>query len=281
MRLVSWQKNGTRGLAARRGSRLVNLAGLDLMGVLHAGQAGIDRARALSETGPVLDEQALTYLPPLTAPPKIICVGINYWDHARENKLESPAHPTFFARFASSLIGHEQPIIRPTVSEQLDFEGELAVIIGKPGRHIGAEKALEHVAGYAVFNDASVRDYQMRGQQWTLGKNFDGTGAFGPDFVTADEVPPGGKGLRLTTRLNGATVQSSNTDELIFDVAALISRLSEALTLETGDVIVTGTPGGIGFFRTPKLFMKQGDVCEIEIEGVGTLRNRIQDEAPA
>jgi acylpyruvate hydrolase len=218
---------------------------------------------------------------PLTAPPKIVCVGINYWDHARENKLETPAHPTFFARFASTLIGHEQPIIRPIVSEQLDYEGELAVIIGKPGRHIAQGKTLEHVAGYAVFNDASVRDYQMRGQQWTLGKNFDGTGPFGPDFVTADEVPPGGKGLRLTTRLNGATVQSSNTDELIFDVPTLISRLSEALTLETGDVIVTGTPGGIGFFRTPKLFMKHGDVCEIEIEGVGTLRNRIQDEAPA
>ena len=281
MRLVSWQKNGTQGLAARRGSQLINLEGLDLMSVLYAGRAGIDRERALSETGPALDESALTYLPPLTAPPKIVCVGINYRDHARENKLESPAHPTFFARFASSLIGHEQPIIRPLVSEQLDYEGELAVIIGKPGRHISAETALEHVAGYAVFNDASVRDYQMRGQQWTLGKNFDGTGPFGPDFVTADEVPPGGKGLRLTTRLNGATVQSSNTDELIFDVATLISRLSEALTLETGDVIVTGTPGGIGFFRTPKLFMKHGDVCEIEIEGVGTLRNRIQDEAPA
>jgi 2-keto-4-pentenoate hydratase/2-oxohepta-3-ene-1,7-dioic acid hydratase in catechol pathway len=281
MRLVSWQKNGTCGLAARRGSQLVNLEGLDLMSVLQAGQAGIDRARALSETGTVLDEAALTYLPPLTAPPKIVCVGINYWDHARENKLETPAHPTFFARFASTLIGHEQPIIRPIVSEQLDYEGELAVIIGKPGRHIGVERAPEHVAGYAVFNDASVRDYQMRGQQWTLGKNFDGTGPFGPDFVTADEVPPGGKGLRLTTRLNGATVQSSNTDQLIFDVPALISRLSEALTLETGDVIVTGTPGGIGFFRTPKLFMKHGDVCEIEIEGIGTLRNRIQDEAPA
>jgi acylpyruvate hydrolase len=281
MRLVSWQKNGTQGLAARRGSQLVNLEGLDLLSVLHAGQAGMDRARALSETGPVLDETALTYLPPITAPPKIVCVGMNYWDHARENKLETPAHPTFFARYASSLIGHEQPIIRPIVSEQLDYEGELAVIIGKPGRHIATERALEHVAGYAVFNDASVRDYQMRGQQWTLGKNFDGTGPFGPDFVTADEVPPGGKGLRLTTRLNGATVQSSTTNELIFDVPTLISRLSEALTLETGDVIVTGTPGGIGFFRTPKLFMKHGDVCEIEIEGIGTLRNRIQDEVAA
>jgi 2-keto-4-pentenoate hydratase/2-oxohepta-3-ene-1,7-dioic acid hydratase in catechol pathway len=206
MRLFPWTKNGTRGLAARRGSQLVNLEGMDLMSVLNAGQAGIDQARALSQTGPVLDEAALTYLPLLTAPPKIVCVGINYWDHARENKLETPAHPTFFARCVSTLIGHEQPIIRPIVSEQLDYEGELAVIIGKPGRHIAQEKALEHVAGYAVFNDASVRDYQMRGQQWTLGKNFDGTGPLGQDFVTADKVPTGDKGVRLTTRLNSATV---------------------------------------------------------------------------
>jgi len=278
MRFLSWRMNGARGLAIRRDSQVVNLEGLDLLSVLQAGEAGLARAKELAATGAVLDDSTLTYLPPLTTPPKIICVGMNYWDHARENKLESPEHPTFFARFASSLIGHEQPLIRPTVSEQLDFEGELAVIIGKPGRHIAAEKALEHVAGYAVFNDASVRDYQMRGQQWTLGKNFDGTGAFGPEFVTSDEVPAGGKGLRLTTKLNGEVVQSANTDELIFDVATLISKLSDAVTLEIGDVIVTGTPGGIGFFRTPKLFMRPGDVCEVEIEGIGTLRNRVQDE---
>jgi acylpyruvate hydrolase len=280
MRLVSYQQNGTRGLAVRRGSELIGLAGMDLMGFLTAGDAGAQRVRALSEKGPRLDESRLTYLPPLSTPPKIICVGMNYLDHARENKLDLPAHPTFFTRFASSLIGHQQPIIRPVVSEQLDFEGELAAILGKPGRHIQKERALEHVAGYSIFNDASVRDYQSRGQQWTLGKNFDGTGAFGPDFVTADELPPGGKGLRLTTRLNGATVQSANTDQLIFDVATLIARLSEALTLETGDVIVTGTPAGIGFFRNPKLYMKPGDLCEVEIEGLGTLRNPIQEEAP-
>lgn len=279
MRLISWQKNGTRGLATRRGAQLIHLEGLDLLQILRAGESGLEHARALSQSGTSLDEAGLTYLPVLTAPPKIVCVGMNYWDHAKENKLEAPQFPTFFARFASSLIAHEQPIIRPHVSEQLDFEGELAAIIGKPGRYIAKEHALEHVAGYAVFNDASIRDYQMRGQQWTLGKNFDGTGAFGPDFVTSDELPPGAKGLRLTTRLNGDTMQSANTDELIFDVATLVSTLSEAMMLETGDVIVTGTPGGIGFFRTPKLFMKAGDICEIEIERIGTLRNRIQDEA--
>jgi 2-keto-4-pentenoate hydratase/2-oxohepta-3-ene-1,7-dioic acid hydratase in catechol pathway len=203
---------------------------------------------------------------------------MNYQDHADENKLKPQTHPTFFARFTSSLLGHQQPILRPTVSDTLDFEGELAAVIGKPGRHIPVEKALDHVAGYSIFNDASVREYQSRGQQWTLGKNFDNTGAFGPEFVTADELPRGAAGLKLATRLNGATVQSANTSELIFDVATLISRLSEVTTLETGDVIVTGTPAGIGFFRDPKLYMKPGDVCEVEIEGLGTLRNPIQDE---
>jgi 2-keto-4-pentenoate hydratase/2-oxohepta-3-ene-1,7-dioic acid hydratase in catechol pathway len=262
-----------------RGSELVELKGLDLMSVLSAGQDGLDRARSLSAHGAPVDLTGLEYLPPLSNPPKIVCVGMNYQDHAAENKIAVQAHPTFFLRVAKSLIGHEQPIIRPFVSEQLDYEGELAAIIGLPGRHIPIARALDHVAGYAVFNEASIRDYQVgHGQQWTLGKNFDGTGAFGPSFVTADELPPGGKGLRLETRLNGVVVQSANTQQMIFDVATLISALSEAVTLEVGDVIVTGTPAGIGFFREPKLWMKAGDVCEVEIEGVGMLRNPIRDE---
>jgi acylpyruvate hydrolase len=280
MRFVSWTKNRARGIAARRGSELIDLEGLDLMSILEAGQQGMERAAALARAGPALDPAGLEYLPPLSNPPKIICVGMNYQDHADENKLKPQTHPTFFARFASTLVGHGQPILRPTVSDTLDFEGELAAVVGKPGRHIPAEKALDHVAGYSIFNEASVREYQSRGQQWTLGKNFDATGAFGPEFVTAGELPPGAKGLRLTTRLNGATVQSANTDDLIFDVAQLVSRLSEALTLQTGDVIVTGTPAGIGFFRNPKLYMKPGDVCEVEIERIGTLRNPIRDETP-
>jgi acylpyruvate hydrolase len=241
---------------------------------------GLKRAAALTEKGSILNPAGLEYLPPLAHPAKIVCVGMNYQDHADENKLAKQAYPTFFLRVASSLIAHGQPMIRPFLSEQLDYEGELAAVIGKPGRHIPVEQALDHVAGYSVFNEASIRDYQVaRGQQWTLGKNFDGTGAFGPDFVTADELPAGAKGLRIETRLNGDGVQSANTNEMIFDVATLISRLSEAMTLETGDVIVTGTPGGIGFFRNPKLFMKHGDVCEVEIESVGLLRNVVRDEA--
>jgi acylpyruvate hydrolase len=284
MRFISWKKNGAHqgvaqyGVAVRRGADLIDLKGLDLMSILHAGAQGIEQAASLARTGRALDTAGLEYLPPVQKPPKIVCVGMNYQDHADENKLKPQMHPTFFARFTSSLLGHGQPILRPTVSDTLDFEGELAAVIGKPGRHIPVEKALDHVAGYSIFNDASVREYQSRGQQWTLGKNFDNTGAFGPEFVTADELPRGAAGLKLATRLNGATVQSANTSELIFDVATLISRLSEVTTLETGDVIVTGTPAGIGFFRDPKLYMKPGDVCEVEIEGLGTLRNPIQDE---
>ena len=279
MRFVSWKKNGTSGLAIRRGAELIDLGALELLEVLRAGKAGLEQVAAAAKSGPTLDPAEIEFLPPLANPGKIVCVGMNYRDHADENKLAQQAHPTFFLRVASSLIGHGQPMLRPFLSEQLDYEAELAAVIGKPGRHIPVEKALGHVAGYAVFNEASIRDYQIgRGQQWTLGKNFDGTGAFGPDFVTVDELPVGAKGLRIETRLNGATMQSANTDDMIFDVATLISRLSEAMTLETGDVIVTGTPGGIGFFRNPKVFMKDGDVCEVEIEKVGLLRNPVQDE---
>ena len=279
MRFVSYKQNGSHGLALRRGSDLVNLEGLDLLGVLQAGPKGLDQATALAKIGRVLDPKGLEYLPPLSNPGKIVCVGMNYQDHADENKLEKQEYPTFFIRLASSLIGHEQPMLRPVVSEQLDYEGELAAIIGKPGRHIPVASALDHIAGYALFNEGSVRDYQIgKGKQWTLGKNFDATGGFGPDFVTADELPPGAVGLHLETRLNGKVMQSANTKDLIFDIPTLVSRLSEAVRLETGDVIVTGTPAGIGLFRKPQVWMKAGDVCEIEIEKVGLLRNPIKDE---
>jgi acylpyruvate hydrolase len=168
--------------------------------------------------------------------------------------------------------------VRPRVSDKFDYEGELVVVIGRGGRAISKDAALSHVIGYSIFNDASVRDYQMKSTQWTMGKNFDGTGAFGPHLVTADELPAGGAGLRLQTRLNGKVVQDASTAELIFDVKTLISLLSEAFTLESGDIIVSGTPSGVGFARKPPLWMKAGDVCEVEIEGVGTLVNPVADE---
>lgn len=229
--------------------------------------------------GRVFSATDVEVLPPLQSPGKIICIGLNYLEHAKEGGFQPPTYPAVFARFQSSLLGSGAPLVRPKASEQLDFEGELVVVIGKPGRHIAQENALEHVAGYSVFNDGSVRDFQMKGAQWTVGKNFDGTGAFGPCLVTPDEVPAGGKGLRVQTRLNGKIVQDASTDDMIFDVATLIALLSEALTLQAGDVIVTGTPPGVGFTRQPALYMKAGDVCEVEIEGIGLLRNHVVDEA--
>ncbi|CAM2173701.1 acylpyruvate hydrolase [Paraburkholderia sacchari] len=242
---------------------------------------GIDLAsldastRATDETFPV---DSVTYLPPLARPGKLLCIGLNYADHTKESPYEQPDYPTIFPRLNSSLIGHDAPMIRPRISDSLDFEGELAVILGSGGRHISKEHALSCVAGYSIFNDGSVREYQFKSPQWTVGKNFDGTGAFGPMFVTADELPAGGAGLKLETRLNGKVVQSANTNDMLHDVASLISVISEAITLEAGDVIVSGTPAGIGWARAPKLIMRAGDVCEVEIEGLGVLRNTVVDE---
>jgi acylpyruvate hydrolase len=239
--------------------------------------AGDLEALFLSNT-PALDPSAVTYLPPVAAPSKIVCVGLNYADHIKESALQEPDYPTLFLRAASSLIGHGAAIERPRCSDSLDYEGELAVIIGVGGRHIPAAAALSHVFGYSVFNDASIREYQLRTPQWTIGKNFDGTGAFGPHVVTADELPPGAKGLKLQTRLNGEVVQSISTSEMLHDVASLISIISEAMTLEPGDLIVTGTPAGVGWARQPRLVMRHGDVCEVAIEGVGVLSNPVKDE---
>jgi 2-keto-4-pentenoate hydratase/2-oxohepta-3-ene-1,7-dioic acid hydratase in catechol pathway len=209
-------------------------------------------------------------------PPKILCVGLNYDDHLEESGLKKPVYPEIFARFATSLIAHQEPIRRPHESIALDYEAELAVVIGKPGRRISREKALDHVAGYSLFNDATVRDFQLRTPQWTMGKNFDGTGSFGPWLVTPDAVPPGARGLRIQGRLNGRVMQDSRTDLLIFSVPVLIATISVAMTLERGDVIITGTPGGVGAARKPPVFMQPSDVYEVEIDGLGVLTNPVQ-----
>jgi 2-keto-4-pentenoate hydratase/2-oxohepta-3-ene-1,7-dioic acid hydratase in catechol pathway len=187
--------------------------------------------------------------------------------------------PPIFLRGPSSLVGHGQPIVRPVVSNDLDYECELAVIIGKIARHVKVEDALSFVGGYACFNDGSIRDFQLRTSQWTLGKNFDKTGGFGPDCVTPDELPEGAKGLRIQTRLNGQVLQDSNTSLMIFGVAEAIAILTECLTLNPGDVVVMGTCEGVGLVRKPPLYMKPGDVCEVEIERIGTLVNAIGQES--
>lgn len=281
MKFAQFLYGGTRHLGIVQDDRLVSLGDHDLGALLSAGTDLVEFGRARLAAGVDIPLSAVTWLAPVGAPPKIFCVGLNYPDHTSESPYAQPDHPTIFNRYNSSLIGHGAAIVRPLASDSLDYEGELAVVLRSGGRHIPADRALEHVAGYSIFNDASVREFQLRTPQWTIGKNFDATGAFGPYLVTADELPDGARGLRLTTSLNGVVVQSANTADMVFDVAALIASVSEAITLEAGDVIVAGTPSGVGWAREPKLLMRHGDVCEVAIEGLGVLRNPVIDEQAA
>ncbi|MFV3126722.1 fumarylacetoacetate hydrolase family protein [Niveispirillum sp. KHB5.9] len=271
------------GIATDGGYRGLSVAdlGTDLLALVAGGREAQERAAARLASAPLMASGSITFLPVLPRPPKIICIGLNYVSHSRESGFQPPTYPAIFARYATSLVAHGAPILRPDVSEQLDFEGELAVVVGRGGRHITEADALDHVAGYAPFNDGSIRDYQLKSAQWTIGKTFNGTGGFGPELVTPDELPPGCRGLWLETRLNGEVVQRASTDDLIFPVARLIVLLSEAMTLEPGDVIATGTPAGVGAARKPPLWMKPGDVCEVSIDGIGTLSNPIAAEGGA
>ncbi|MEJ0068718.1 MAG: fumarylacetoacetate hydrolase family protein [Pseudomonadota bacterium] len=219
----------------------------------------------------------ITYLPVITDPEKILCVGINYAAHVKETGREMPTKVMIFTRFANTQVGHNQPMLRPKVSDRYDFEGELAVVIGKRGRYVEEKDALSYVAGYSCYNDGSIRDWQRHTTQFTPGKNFPGTGAFGPWLVTADEIPDPSK-LTLTTRLNGTVMQQSGTDDLIFSVPHCISYCSSFTYLEPGDVIITGTPGGVGNYRQPPIYMKAGDKIEVDITSIGTLVNPIADE---
>jgi 2-keto-4-pentenoate hydratase/2-oxohepta-3-ene-1,7-dioic acid hydratase in catechol pathway len=279
MRIARVKKDGNIGLAAKNGDVVTIAYGTevaDLDAHIAAGTLAAAGAKALA--GEAVAETDLTFFPLATRPSKIICLGLNYRDHAEEAGLGIPEFPVLFARFPSSLIGHNAPIILPKVSEQLDWEAELVVVLSKGGKNIAEADALNHVAGYSVFNDASIRDYQMKTPQWTAGKNFDDTGAIGPWLVTPDELPAGAAGLKIECRLDGVVMQSSNTSNLIFDVATTIHLLSTFMTLEAGDLLVMGTPGGVGIARNPQVWMKAGQICEVEIEGVGLLVNPIVAE---
>lgn len=281
MKFMSYQSDRGTGLAVDVGEGYAGLVEGEtgypgtLLSLLQAGGDALAMAGAvLHQHGRPVDPARVTLLPPLL-PGKILCVGLNYADHAAESNMAVPEVPTLFSRFAASIVAPGAPIRLPRVSAALDYEGELAVVIGTAGRYIAKADALGHVAGYAAFNDASIRDYQLRTPQWTIGKNFDGTGPFGPVLVTADALPPGASGLKIETRLDGEVMQHSTTDQLIFDVATLIAAISEAMALEPGDVIITGTPAGVGGARKPQRFMRAGEVCEIEIEGIGILSNPV------
>lgn len=280
MRLVCFRRNGTTGFGQVLDGFVHEIPCEAMQGLrpLLACSPSERQARASASPTPSFSLSDVELLPPVPNPAKVICVGLNYREHIEETGRSPSGYPTVFTRFADTQIGHGQPIVMPSVSHQLDYEGELAVIIGKPGFNIPEESALDHVGGYACYNDVSVRDWQKHGTQWTPGKNFPTTGPFGPWLVTADEIPDPAN-LTIETRLNGVTVQSASTRQLIFPITFLISYISRFTALGTGDVICTGTPGGVGFTRNPPLFMKPGDVVEVEIEGLGVLRNGVVAEA--
>lgn len=280
MKLVTFKADGAVRIGALEAEGIIDLSrrmGFASIKALIAADA-IAAARAVASSATAdfaLDD--VTLLPPIPDPGKILYVGLNYHDHVVETGRELTEYPTLFTRFATTLVGHESAMVRPRVSEKFDYEGELAIIIGKAGRHIRAEDAFDHIVGYAPFNDGSVRDWQGHTSQFTPGKNFDATGGFGPALVTADTVPDI-TAETLKTRLNGHVVQEASILLLITPIPQLIAYISTFLTLEPGDVIVTGTPGGVGMKRNPPLYMKPGDEVEVEISGVGLLRNSVVGE---
>jgi 2-keto-4-pentenoate hydratase/2-oxohepta-3-ene-1,7-dioic acid hydratase in catechol pathway len=282
MKLLSYFYQGQARWGALAGERIVDLqaASQGRCPTLRSALALLDlpAIEALTEgasLGPTLGE--VTLLPVVPDAPRIFCVGLNYEAHRVEARREKTGQPTVFLRVASSQMGHGQPLVLPRESACLDFEGEIAIVIGQGGRRIREEDAWSHVAGYAPYNDGSVRDWQAHTTQWTPGKNFPATGGFGPWMVTRGEIADG-QVLGLRTRLNGETVQHATTEQLIFSMPALVAYISAFTELEPGDVIVTGTPGGVGFKRQPPLYMKAGDVVEVEVEGVGTLSNPVRAE---
>lgn len=290
MRFVSYAKDGGPAVGVADGSELLDVGGLvpglpaDLKSIIAAGAGARREIAAAVASAPAAARRPLAsvrLLPPIPNPGKIVCLGLNYVDHAKEGGFQVPDYPALFLRAATSLVGPFDPVVRPRVSDKLDYEVELMVVIGTTCRHAAEAEALSAVFGYTVFNDVSVRDFQRRTAQWTAGKTFDGTGPMGPAVVTADELPEGARGLGIRSRLNGRILQDGNTADMVFGVARTVAILSEIMTLEPGDVIAMGTPSGVGHARTPPLWMKPGDVIEAEIDGIGTLANPVADEAPA
>jgi 2-keto-4-pentenoate hydratase/2-oxohepta-3-ene-1,7-dioic acid hydratase in catechol pathway len=285
MRLVSFERGGKPGFGVVVEGGIVDASSKlpgkpnGLRAALVAGALPELARLARSPPDFALDDVALVPVIP-DAAAKILCVGINYVPHIKEMGRERPAKPVLFTRFQDSLVGHGRALLKPRESEQFDYEGELAVVIGKRARRVTKARALDYVAGYACFNDGSIRDFQRHSAQFTPGKNFHASGSFGPWLVTADEIGDPSK-LTLTTRLNGTVVQHESVGELCFDVPALIEYCSVWSQLEPGDVIVTGTPGGVGAGRAPPLWMRDGDTVEVEISGLGTLRNPVAADADA
>ncbi|MEZ7845335.1 MAG: fumarylacetoacetate hydrolase family protein [Rhodospirillales bacterium] len=287
MRLVTFQGQSGPAIGVRLGDKVIDLSKaapdlpIDMIGLLEGGESSLAKAKAAANNAAddaKVDMSLVKLLVPIARPGKIVCIGRNYAAHAAEGGAETPTYPEVFYRGSTTLIAQGEPIIRPKCSDKLDFEAELVVVIGKLAKHVAEADAGAYIAGYSLFNEGTLRDYQRKSSQWTVGKNFDNTGPFGPEIVTSDEVPEGAKGLRIQSRLNGQIMQDANTDDLVFTIHNLIYRLTECMTLEPGDIIVSGTPAGVGYARTPPVFMKPGDIIEIEVDGIGVLTNTIEDE---
>ncbi|MDI3470785.1 MAG: Fumarylacetoacetate hydrolase family protein [Pseudolabrys sp.] len=288
MKIVGFEVDGSARLGVVEGDRVIDLqaadakAPADLAEWLRRGD--LSTIADLAKRAPANARRPLAGLKftlPVTNPGKIVCLGLNYLDHVKEGpqKDNIPKFQSIFFRMRSSLVPHMHPLMRPQKSIQFDYEGELVVIIGKRAKHLTLANATDCVAGYACGMEGSIREYQRHTTQWGMGKNFDETGSVGPWMVTADELPKGGKGLKIETRLNGKTMQSSNTDLFMFPVAESLVYLTEGITLEPGDILFTGTPSGVGHARKPEpVWMKAGDTAEVDIQGIGTLRNTIEDE---
>ena len=289
MKIVGFETAQGLRLGVVEGDQVVDLQAVDpalpsdLAAILAGSGGDLSGLAALAKKAPAsarLPLAGLKFALPVSRPGKIICLGLNYMEHVKEGRYADnvPKFPTYFMRGLSSLTPHLGPIVRPKASDTLDYEAELVAVIGKRAKNLTKDNAYSCIAGWSCFNDGSVREWQKRTTQWDIGKNFDFTGGFGPWMVTADEIPPGGRGLKIEARLNGKVMQSDNTDNMMFPVAETLVDLTRAVTLEPGDLLVTGTPSGVGQSRNPPVFMKGGDVCEIEIERVGLLRNPIADE---
>ncbi len=289
MKIVGFEASGALRLGVIEGEEVIDLQAADAQAPNDLGEwlrRGNGDLKPLAELAKKASASArrplsgLNYALPI-APAKIVCLGLNYLDHVKEGPQRDnvPKFQSIFFRMSSSLTPHMHPLMRPKKSIQLDYEGEMVVIIGKRAKHLTLENAVDCVAGYACGMEGSVREYQRHTTQWGMGKNFDRTGSVGPWMVTADELPRGGKGLKIETRLNGKTMQSSNTDMFMFPVAESLVYLTEGMTLEPGDILFTGTPSGVGHARKPEpVWMKPGDTVEVEIEKIGVLRNQIEDE---
>ncbi|WGI20593.1 fumarylacetoacetate hydrolase family protein [Amylibacter sp. IMCC11727] len=285
MRYLVGEHNDAASVFLVTGDTAVNLTelspeiGTDLMGLINTPGA-LEPLKSEIANAPQIAVSDIVPALPVERPGKTICLGLNYVDHVKEGGYEIPTYPALFMRGRNSLMPAGAPMVRPTASEKLDYEVELMVIIGIGGRHIKPENAYNHVFGYTLFNDGSVRDYQRKTHQWTPGKNFDNTGAVGPIVVTPDELPDGCAGLKIQSRIGTDVMQSANTSEMMWPVDKTIATISEFATLEPGDMIAMGTPPGVGHARTPPRFLKPGDVISVEIEGIGVCSNPVVDETP-